>query len=227
MDDREEFCCLALTPGANVGSVPRVEDWLGDGISLVGAAAPAKGGRVCAIALRRPLRSPGRSSSELGGSGVGGAPRASGLGWVRIRRVLRDDGLADPPAASTITEILRRHGRLDVALGRARRGMAALRACCTGTIWQMDFGAARPGSGPPLSAHRPGRSPLRPGDRSSRRRAGRDGAGLVGEGVRPLWPPTHPRRQRLPWGASATAPWPGGSPSGCWTWGGVSSMSNT
>src|ERR1041384_3100456 len=105
MDDREEFCRLAQRAGANMRelclrwgiSPDRGYVWL--------RRYETEGRAGLADRLRRPLTSPPRSAepSEKPGRGVGG----------ELRRVLVDGGMPSPPALPTITETLRRHGKLD------------------------------------------------------------------------------------------------------------------
>jgi transposase InsO family protein len=139
VDDREEFCCLALTPGANVRALCR--GWkIGSATAYLWLGRYAREGRsgLCDRSTR-PLRSPGRSSSELEALVLAVRREHPAWGGRKIRRVLRDDGLADPPAASTITEILRRHGRLDGPGAGEARAWRRFEHAAPNDLWQMDF----------------------------------------------------------------------------------------
>ena len=112
MDQREEFCRLALRPGATMrelcrrwGVSPQTGyKWLG-----LYVAAGREGLRDRS---RRPRSSPARTAEAVELAALRVREAHPCWGGRKIRRVLKNDGLADPPAASTITEILRRHGRL-------------------------------------------------------------------------------------------------------------------
>jgi transposase InsO family protein len=87
---------------------------------------------------RRPHAMPRRTGEALEGAVL--AVRAAHPAWGgrKIAAVLRRDGLA-PPAASTITQILRRHG---VAVGSEASGPAArgrFEHEAPNDLWQMDF----------------------------------------------------------------------------------------
>ena len=60
-------------------------------------------------------------------------------GGRKIRRVLQNAGLEDPPAGSTITTILRRHGLLDGPGADEPRGFVRFEHEAPNDLWQMDF----------------------------------------------------------------------------------------
>jgi len=138
VDEREEFCRLALSPGVNVRelarrfgiSPDRAYVWLGRyrGWGRAGLADRS----------RKPLTSPERSSAELEAKVL--AVRAAHPAWGgrKIRRVLQNDGEA-PPAASTITEILRRHGQLQGPRAGQPRAFLRFEHPAPNELWQMDF----------------------------------------------------------------------------------------
>jgi transposase InsO family protein len=139
MDQRSEFCRLASGPGANMRELCRRfkvspttgYKWLrrhGDG----GAAGLAD-------RSHRPHTSPSRTdtATELAILGVREAHPA--WGGRKIRRVLQDDGLCAAPAASTITEILRRRGRLDGPGTGQQRSWTRFEHAAPNDLWQMDF----------------------------------------------------------------------------------------
>jgi transposase len=110
---REEFCRLAGFEGVNrrelcrrFGISPSVGyKWLGR-YREAGAAGLLD-------RSRRPKRSPGRTADVVEAQVLAVRTEHPVWGGRKIRRVLQDDGVVEAPSASTITDILRRHGRLD------------------------------------------------------------------------------------------------------------------
>ena len=60
-------------------------------------------------------------------------------GGRKIRKVLERDGVADRPAASTITAILRRHNKLDGPRAGEKRDWTRFECAAPNELWQMDF----------------------------------------------------------------------------------------
>ena len=60
-------------------------------------------------------------------------------GGRKLRRQLMEQGLEDLPSASTITEILRRHGRLDPTLAEKPAAFIRFEHPAPNMLWQMDF----------------------------------------------------------------------------------------
>jgi transposase InsO family protein len=139
MDQREEFCRLALLPGTNVRELCR--RW---GVSSTAGYKwlrryRAEGAGGLADRSRRPKSSPGRTLPAMEAQVL--AVRAENPAWGgrKIRKVLEDDGVADPPSASTITEILRRHDRLDGPRAGQAREWTRFEHAAPNDLWQMDF----------------------------------------------------------------------------------------
>lgn len=87
---------------------------------------------------RRPTSSPGRSSEELERRVLELRAEHTAWGGRKLRRLLQTEGFAEIPSASTITEILRRHGKLSVA--PAPRGpYQRFERDRPNELWQMDF----------------------------------------------------------------------------------------
>jgi transposase InsO family protein len=88
---------------------------------------------------RRPRRSPARTPPEMEQAVL--AVRAAHPAWGgrKIRRVLLNQGRRDPPAASTITMILHRHGLIDPAESRQREPWKRFEHPRPNDLWQMDF----------------------------------------------------------------------------------------
>ncbi|MDO9471433.1 MAG: IS481 family transposase, partial [Caulobacter sp.] len=139
MDRRTEFCRLGLMAGANVRELCRRAGispqtgykWLG--------RFEREGEAGLADRPRRPLSSPGRTTGEVEALVLAVRRDHPAWGGRKIRKVLEVDGLADPPSASTITAILRRHGLLDGARAGLPRDFIRFEHPQPNDLWQMDF----------------------------------------------------------------------------------------
>lgn len=82
----------------------------------------------------------------------------------KLARRLRDLGVDGVPAASTVTEVLRRHGKLNAAEALKHRPSQRFERSAPNELWQMDFRArcwritARPGAAAARRATRRSRS---------------------------------------------------------------------
>jgi transposase InsO family protein len=139
MDQRDEFVRLALMPGAN----KRELCWR-FGISrsnghkwLKRYLAQGRAGLV--ERSRRPRRSPTRTAEAVEGE-VLRIREGSNNAWGgrKIARVMRK-GATGAPAPSTITEILRRHGKLDQRRGEHPGPYQRFERAQPNELWQMDF----------------------------------------------------------------------------------------
>jgi transposase InsO family protein len=138
LDRREEFVRLASLPGANVSELcRRFGISRSNGYKWLGRHAEA-GGSGLAERSRRPLRSPKQTPEALVAQVL--AVRASHPTWGgrKIRRVLQNEGRA-APTASTITEILRRAGKLDGPGAGEVRDWSRFEHEEPNDLWQMDF----------------------------------------------------------------------------------------
>jgi transposase InsO family protein len=88
---------------------------------------------------RRPHRSPLRCSDAVEDAVVRLRDAHPSWGGRKLARRLSDLGVDDVPAASTITAILRRHGRLDAAVGPRHRPLQRFERAAPNELWQMDF----------------------------------------------------------------------------------------
>jgi transposase InsO family protein len=139
MSLRIEFVALATAEGANVralcrryGISPRTAyKWI--------ARARAGGPDALADRSRRPATSPRRRPDELEAAVLQLRDAHPAWGGRKLRACLRRDGRADAPAASTITAILGRHGRLDPARAAAHRPAVRFEHDAPNRLWQMDF----------------------------------------------------------------------------------------
>lgn len=87
---------------------------------------------------RRPRHSPNQTSSEMEEAVLAVREAHDAWGGRKIRRVLQNQGYSNVPAASTITEILRRNGKLSPPQ-RAQRDLKRFEAAEPNDLWQMDF----------------------------------------------------------------------------------------
>lgn len=139
MDLREEFVGLAMAPGANVSDLCRrfgIErstghKWL-KRYRLEGASGIAD-------RSRRPHASPSRTDAAVEAE-VLRIRAASNNAWGgrKIAWTMRQAGWETVPAISTITDILRRHGKLDRGAQHPGPHVRFERAE-PNELWQMDF----------------------------------------------------------------------------------------
>ena len=139
MDQREEFARLALAPGANKRELCRrfgisrskAYKWLGRYAS--------EGREGLADRSRRPRRSPTRTSAAVEAEILRiRAESNNAWGARKIAVVLGRDSEA-VPAVSTITEVLRRHGRLGQRACEHPGPYQRFERTEPNELWQMDF----------------------------------------------------------------------------------------
>lgn len=136
---REEYCRLAQLPGANKRELCRRykispttgKKWL-DRYEQEGVAGLVD-------RSRRPHSSPGRTAPELEATVLDLRAQHPCWGGRKLKGVLERDGVAGVPAASTITEILRRHGKLDGPRSGETRDYVRFEHPAPNDLWQMDF----------------------------------------------------------------------------------------
>ena len=87
---------------------------------------------------RRPLRSPLRTEREVEAIVCALREEHPAWGGRKLHHLLRNDGFPDPPAPSTITGILRRHGLL-AEQRRFTRDIQRFEEAAPNGLWQMDF----------------------------------------------------------------------------------------
>jgi len=139
MLQREEFCRLALSPGARrrelcrrFGIAPATAyKWL-ERYQALGPAGLAD-------RPRRPHTSPARLAAAVEAQVLGVRAAHPAWGGRKIRTVLARAGLQPAPAASTITAILRRHGQLDGPGAGAPRAFRRFEQDRPNDLWQIDF----------------------------------------------------------------------------------------
>ena len=141
MSLRRELVMLAQQEGANrrrlcdrYGISPTTAyKWLGRS-----AADPEE---TFADRSRRPRRSPNQTPAAMEAAVLAARDKAPIWGGRKLRKVLLNQGYEDVPSASTITEILRRHGRLDGERAADRGRWQRFAREVPNELWQMDFKA--------------------------------------------------------------------------------------
>jgi transposase InsO family protein len=139
MSLRAEFVMLASREGANVRDLCRrygISAQAGYKWLRRARSAPEEG---FADRSRRPHSSPGRTAEAVEAQVLALRQAHPSWGGRKLARRLRDLGEPRVPAASTITEILRRHERLDEAERIKHRATIRFERPQPNELWQMDF----------------------------------------------------------------------------------------
>jgi transposase InsO family protein len=139
MSQRREFVNLALTEGANMARLCRRFE-ISRKIGYKWLARYRETGEAgLEDRSRRPHHSPGETPEALVAAVL--AVRAAHPAWGgrKIRARLLAQGWTAVPVASTITEILRRHGRLNPEESAQHRAWRRFEAEAPNDLWQMDF----------------------------------------------------------------------------------------
>lgn len=142
MDQRKEFVLLASAPGANMLQLcerfgisrPTGYKWL--------SRYMQQGSDGLDDQSRRPKRSPLQTPRKVERLIVELRQKYPAWGGRKLRkrlRMLQRVATEDIPAASTITEILRRHGFIDPATSRKHRAFKRFERPAPNDLWQMDF----------------------------------------------------------------------------------------
>lgn len=137
MSARLEFLDLARLPGARISPLARrfgisrktAYKWLGRD----------RAGEPLSDRSRKPAVSPGRTPAEVEELVLELRERYPTWGGRKLRAVLLQSPGAASPSASTITEILRRRGRLDGARTGEPRDWQRFEHPAPNDLWQMDF----------------------------------------------------------------------------------------
>lgn len=137
MSARIEFLDLARQPGANVSQLARrfevsrktAYKWLGRD----------RAGESISNRSRKPSTSPGRTTAAVEEFVLKIRERHPAWGGRKLRAILKQSPGVEVPSASTITEILRRHGRLDGPRAGQPRDWQRFEHPAPNDLWQMDF----------------------------------------------------------------------------------------
>lgn len=136
-EQRREFVHLALQPGCNVARLCR-RFGISRKTGYKWLARHEATGDV-RDRSRRPLRSPAHTSTEVEARLLELRQAEPTWGGRKLRRRLLDLGAPSAPAASTITEVLRRHGCLPREDQPATRPWQRFERPRCNDLWQMDF----------------------------------------------------------------------------------------
>ena len=136
---REEFVHLAMMESANIQSLCRRfgisrqtgYKWL--------SRYHQEGGSGLADRSRKPHLSPARSKEELESAVLAIRDRHPAWGGRKIRHLLAKEAFPSLPSPSTITAILRRHGRIDPQESAKRGPWQRFEHPEPNALWQMDF----------------------------------------------------------------------------------------
>jgi transposase InsO family protein len=135
MSLRREFVVLAQQPEANVSALCRHY-----GISRkTGYKWMERGVDDTADWSRQPRRSPEKTARRIEKKVLRVRDRYPAWGARKLKRYLENSGESDLPAVSTITAILRRHGRLSPAASQAAGPWNRFEHPEPNALWQMDF----------------------------------------------------------------------------------------
>ncbi len=141
MDQRQEFVRMARQEGVTITAAcrqygisrPTGYRWLARALS---------GDTELADACRRPHGSPRQTSAELEATVLALRQQHPAWGGRKLHQRLRDLGVPNAPAPSTITAILRRHGQLTPE--PPRRDFLRFERAAANDLWQLDFMGHRP-----------------------------------------------------------------------------------
>lgn len=139
MDQRLEFVALALAEGANVRALCRrfkVSPDIGYKWIRRYRESGLEGLRDRS---RRPLTSPRRSAEDVEERVVAMRRRHPAWGGRKIRKRLMELGEIQPPAESTIRDILQRHGLLHLDAPGKSAAVVRFERSLPNQLWQMDF----------------------------------------------------------------------------------------
>lgn len=139
MSQRREFVALARAEGANVSELCRRF-----GISRKTGYKWLKRHAVLGVdgladRSRRPQHSPTHTPAAVEAQVLELREAHRAWGGRKLRRRLLDLGQEQVPAASTITAILRRRGRLDEAEATKHKAFTRFEHPAPNDLWQMDF----------------------------------------------------------------------------------------
>ncbi len=139
MSQRKEFVKLAMVDGANLArlcqgfNISRKTGykWL--------ARFLGKGEAGLQDRCRRPRASPWVTPPAMEEAVLRVREAHPAWGGRKIRARLQAQGWVTVPAASTITAILRRHGKIDATESQKHRAWQRFEAAAPNDLWQMDF----------------------------------------------------------------------------------------
>ena len=141
MSQRQEFVAFARQEGTTIAALCRHYGISRKtGYKWLGRAAMDESS--LADRSRRPHPSPGRTSLEQEGLVLALRGQHPAWGGRKLHHALAREGMVQPPAPSTITAILRRHGLL--APDPPPRDFVRFEHAAPNDLWQLDFMGHRP-----------------------------------------------------------------------------------
>jgi len=139
MDNRREFVRLASRGGVSIAELcRRFGISRQTGFTLI-RRYREEGDAGLADRSRRPHTSPRRSPDAVEAEIIALRGENPAWGGRKLGRRLRDLGAKAVPSASTITEVLRRHGKLDPAESLKHQPFQRFERPAPNELWQMDF----------------------------------------------------------------------------------------
>jgi transposase InsO family protein len=141
MSQRQEFVALAAQDGTNVSAVC-ARYGISRKTGYKWLARAAAGDRDLADHSRRPCVSPARTAADLEARILELRAEHPAWGGRKLHHRLVAQGVVGVPAPSTITAILRRHGRLTAT--PQPRDFVRCEHPAPNELWQMDFMGHRP-----------------------------------------------------------------------------------
>src|SRR3954465_6488026 len=136
---RQEFVTLATQEDANIRALCRRFAISPDTAYTLLARYRHEGRDGLRDRSRRPHPSPTRTDPVIEAAVCAVRETHPAWGGRKIQRYLSDRGHATLPAASTITDILRRHDLLGADAARPQRTWQRFEAAAPNDLWQMDF----------------------------------------------------------------------------------------
>lgn len=135
MSLRREFVVLAQQENANISALCRHF-----GVSRkTGYKWLARGPDAVTDRSRQPHHSPEKTAAALEQKLLQARDRFPAWGARKLKRFLENTGESDLPAVSTITAILRRHGRISPTASQAATPWERFEHPEPNSLWQMDF----------------------------------------------------------------------------------------
>jgi transposase InsO family protein len=138
MDNRLEFVRLAQAGGVSVAELCRRFGISRETGFQYLRRYRAEGEAGLKDRSRRPHSSP-RQTPEAMETRILGLREVHPWGGRKLARRLQDLGVAGVPAVSTVTEVLRRHGKLDPAEAVKHQPFTRFERSAPNELWQMDF----------------------------------------------------------------------------------------
>lgn len=140
IDQREEFVKLALAPRANMSELCRRFGIVRSNGNKWRTRYLKEGREGLADRSRRPHRSPTRTASSVEAE-VLRIREDSNNAWGgrKIAHVMDSEGASSVPSASTITAILKRHGKLEQNASEHPGPYQRFERAQPNELWQMDF----------------------------------------------------------------------------------------